>query len=298
MTPIEAASDVVASAETMHPPERNAATDGSTPPRRRSGRSARTTGRRILLAVWAPVVLLAAWWVISARSTSPYFPPLSRIVRRFQELWLGGTADEQLWVSLHNLALGYLGGAVVGILGGVLLWRFTLLRYATSPVIYFLYVLPAPALLPALIAFFGIGETRQIALIAFGSTWPTLLNTLDGMRGVDEVKFDTAKAMRLSPMRTIWSVVIRAASPQIAAGLRASLQVSIILMVISEMVAAQGGVGYFILQAQANLAIVDMWTGILALAILGTLLNYLFVAVEHAALAWYHGSRALGTDAT
>jgi ABC-type nitrate/sulfonate/bicarbonate transport system permease component len=271
---------------------------GGTPPEGtvRSARKGRKTLVRVLIAIWAPIVLLVIWWFVSAGSKSPYFPPLSKIVDALYTQWIIGPAKAQLVPSLTNLGIGYVGGALIGIIAGVLLWRLPAVRRATSPVVYFLYVLPAPALLPALIALFGIGEMRQIALIAFGSVWPTLLNTLDGMRGVDQVKFDTAKAMRLSPTRTVWSVVLRGASPQIAAGLRASLQVAIILMVISEMVAAKGGIGYYILQSQANLALVNMWSGILVLAIVGTILNYLFVAVERGALSWYHGSRALGTD--
>jgi ABC-type nitrate/sulfonate/bicarbonate transport system permease component len=76
--------------------------------------------------------------------------------------------------------------------------------------------------------------------------------------------------------------------------MRASLTVGIILVVVSEMVAAQSGIGYFILQAQAEFAIKKMWTGILVLALIGTLLNYLFMFVERIALRWYYRSRALG----
>jgi sulfonate transport system permease protein len=264
---------------------------GRTPKRR--GRTARNALVTVVLAIGLPIILLVIWWFVSANSHSPYFPPLSKILDQFWKLWIIGPAKAQLVPSLTNLAFGYVGGSLIGIVAGVLLWRLPAVRRATSPVVYFLYVLPAPALLPALIAIFGIGEMRQIALIAFGAVWPTLLNTLDGMRGVDQVKFDSAKAMRLSPVRTVWSVVLPGASPQIAAGLRAGLQVSIILMVISEMVASTGGIGYFILQSQANLALVAMWTGILMLAIIGTVLNYLFVFVEHRVLAWFYGSRAL-----
>jgi ABC-type nitrate/sulfonate/bicarbonate transport system permease component len=145
-----------------------------------------------------------------------------------------------------------------------------------------------------MIALFGLGAERQMALIAFGATWPALLNTLDGMRGIDQVKFDTARAMRFSPLRTLAQIVLPGASPQIAAGLRASLQVSIILMVVSEMVAAQEGIGYFILQAQTVFAITTMWSGILVLSIIGTTLNYLFVFIERRVLAWHYGSRPVG----
>lgn len=250
----------------------------------------------VLLAVWVPALIFTVWWFISTNSTSPYFPPLRVIINRFYELWIIGDANLSLLPSLRNLVLGYVIGSLLGIIGGTLVWRSHAVRRATSPIIYFLYVLPAPALLPALIALFGIGATRQVALIAFGAVWPVLLNTLDGMRGIDHVKFFAARTMKVSPVRQLWSLVFPGASPQIAAGLRAGLQVSLILMVLSEMVAATEGIGYFILYSQTVFSILDMWTGILALAIVGTVLNYLFVFIEHRLLSWYYRSRALGRN--
>ncbi|GAB3618191.1 ABC transporter permease [Okibacterium endophyticum] len=249
---------------------------------------------RVLTSLWLPALLLALWWVATATSTSPFFLPLPDILVETWNQWVVFGAWTNAVASLQNLALGYAAGTLIGIIGGSLLWRLRYLRMATNPIVYFLYVLPSPALLPAMIAIFGIGEMRQIALIALGSIWPTLLNTLDGMRGIDIVKFDTAKALRLGGWRTYFRLVLPGAAPQIAAGLRASLTVGIVLMVVSEMVAAQSGIGYFILQAQAEFAIKKMWTGILVLALIGTILNYLFVFIERLALRWYYRSRALG----
>jgi sulfonate transport system permease protein len=251
---------------------------------------------QVLTPVWLPLLLIAVWWFATANSTSPFFPPLGDILVDTWNQWVVFGAWTNAVVSVRNLLIGYVFGTLIGIIGGSLLWRLRYLRVAMNPIIYFLYVLPAPALLPAMIAIFGIGDMRQIALIALGSIWPTLLNTLDGMRGVDTVKFDTAKALRLGGWRTYFRLVLPGAGPQIAAGLRASLTVGIVLMVVSEMVAANSGIGFFILQAQAEFAIKKMWTGILVLALIGTVLNYLFVFIERRALRWYYRSRALGSS--
>jgi ABC-type nitrate/sulfonate/bicarbonate transport system permease component len=248
---------------------------------------------RVVTPLWLPVLLVVAWWVFSAGSTSPFFPPLQDILGETWTQWVVFGGWTNAVSSVQNLLIGYVAGVLIGLVGGSLLWRLRLLRTAMNPIIYFLYVLPAPALLPAMIAIFGIGDMRQIALIALGAIWPTLLNTLDGMRGIDDVKFDTARALRLGGWRRYFSLVLPGAAPQIAAGMRASLTVGIILMVVSEMVAAQSGIGYFILQAQASFAIKKMWTGILVLAVLGTALNYLFMFAERMILRWYYRSRAL-----
>lgn len=259
-------------------------------------RAVATALRRAVAAVgwlWFLAALVVAWWFLSADSTSTYFPPLRTILGRLYELWIVGDAKAQLVPSLEHFAVGYGIAGVAGIVLGALLWGVRPLRESTSPLLYFCYVLPAPALLPAVITLFGIDTTMKVAIIAFAAIWPTLLNTLDGMRGVDEVKLDTARALNMSPLRTAGSVVLPAAMPQIVAGLRNSLQVAIILMVVSEMTASTSGIGFFILTAQQTFNITDMWTGIIVLAVLGSALNLIFVAVERVVLAWHYGARAV-----
>ena len=252
---------------------------------------------RDLAALWLFAALVALWWVWSAGSSSLYFPPLHAIVARLYDLWIVGDAKGQLVSSLENFGLGYAIAGVAGVGIGALLWSLRWLKEPVSPFLYFLYVLPAPVLIPAVMAIFGIGVAMKVVIIAFAAVWPTLLNTLDGMLGVDPVKLDTARALGIPGPRVVRSVVLPAALPQIVAGLRNSLQVSVILMVVSEMVASTSGIGFFILNAQQSFAIVDMWTGIIVLALIGSALNLLFVAIESRVLHWHYGARATGEKA-
>jgi sulfonate transport system permease protein len=259
--------------------------------RRGRGRAARRYVGTVAIGVWLPILLIAWWWVGSAGSTSNFFPPLAEILARLRELWFFDHATSDLLPSLGNLALGYVLAAVVGIAGGALLWRLPRLADAAHPVIYFLYVLPSPALLPAVILIFGIGTTMKVWIIFFTAVWPVLLNTVDGMRGTDGVKLDLARTLRMGTASTLWRVVLPAASPQIVAGLRTALQFAIILMVVSEFAAATSGIGYFILYAQQTFAVTDMWTGILVLGVVGSLLNFLFLRLERRVLRWHHRAR-------
>jgi ABC-type nitrate/sulfonate/bicarbonate transport system permease component len=188
---------------------------------------------------------------------------------------------------------GYAIAGLIGIAIGALLWSLRYLRDATSPYLYFLYVLPAPVLVPAAMTLFGIGFTMKVVLIAFAALWPTLLNTLDGMRAVDEVKLDTSRVLGMSPLGRMFRVVLPAAAPQIVAGLRNSLQVAIILMVVSEWQASTDGIGYYISYAQQSIDYVGVWSGIVVLAIIGTLANLLFVGAENRVLRWHYGARAV-----
>jgi ABC-type nitrate/sulfonate/bicarbonate transport system permease component len=246
-----------------------------------------------LTLIWLPVVLILAWWIGSATSTSVFFPPLSKILERLREQWLFDHTVSDLLPSLTNLAVGYFLAAVVGVFVGAMLWRFRGMSDAAHPVVYFLYVLPAPALLPLFMALFGLGATMKISIIFLSCVWPVLLNTLDGMRSTDSIKIDVARVLNLNTWATLRRVVLPAAAPQIAAGLRTSLAIGIVLMVVSEMTAATSGIGYFILNAQQTFATVDMWTGILVLAIVGSLLNLLFIRLERWVLRWHYQARAI-----
>ena len=258
-----------------------------------AARAANSAAARALTRVWLFAVLFLVWWFWSAGSKSLYFPPLSSILKALWSQWVTGPARAELSSSLEHLLVGYVIAGLVGIGIGALLWSLRYLRDATSPYLYFLYVLPAPVLVPAAMTLFGIGFTMKVVLIAFAAVWPTLLNTLDGMRGVDQVKLDTSRVLGVSPLGSVFRVVLPAAAPQIVAGLRNSLQVAIILMVVSEWVASTDGIGYYIVTAQQGFDYVGMWSGIIVLAIIGTVANLLFVLAENRALHWHYGARAV-----
>lgn len=252
---------------------------------------ARRIALTLLLGIWLPVALIAAWWYGSANSFNPYFPALQSILKRLKSLWFFQGITENLLPSLSHLAMGYALAAVVGIGVGAVLWRLPALATALHPVIYFLYVLPSPALLPAVMLIFGLGTAMKVWIIFFTAVWPVLLNTVDGLRGTDTVKLDLARSMNLSTLQTLRLVVIPSAAPQIFAGLRTALQFGIILMVVSEFAAATQGIGYFILYAQQSFRTMDMWTGIIVLGVVGSILNFLFLRLERRVLQWHYRAR-------
>jgi sulfonate transport system permease protein len=262
---------------------------------RAGGRLAKQTRRALKSAwrAWFFIAVIGAWWFLSRDSTSTFFPPLSDIVRRFYQLWIVGDAASTITSSLLHFVIGFALSGIGGIVIGVLLWKFPRTSTAVSPLLYFIYVLPAAAMLPAVAAVMGYGAQMKVTIIVLAAIWPTLLNTLDGMRSIDPVRLDTAKVLHMSGFRTIRSVVFPNAMPQIMAGLRNSLQVAVIMMVVSELIASTSGIGFFILNAQQSFAITDMWTGIIALGLIGSALTLVFIAIEHFVLRWYLESRVI-----
>ena len=151
--------------------------------------------------------------------------------------------------------------------------------------------IPPPALVPVFMLLFGIGTPMKLLVIISGAVWPVLLNTIEGVRAVDEVLADTCRCYGITGARRLYVLVLRAASPQIITGMRQALSIAIILMVISDMMVGSSGLGFTILEFQRGFSIPEMWSGILLLGGLGVVLSLVFRGFEAVALRWYHGLR-------
>jgi ABC-type nitrate/sulfonate/bicarbonate transport system permease component len=253
--------------------------------------------RQVLFVVALPAALLTGWWFLTADSTSFFNPPLATILGKFDDTWFSQPFGKSRFVhdvlpSVGRLLAGYLVALVAGIALGVAIGSSRALRAFCEPVLEFFRAVPPPVMVPILMLFLGIGTSMRIVVIATGCLWPILLNTIEGVRGIDPVLRDTARAYRLSRVSTVRHLVIRAASPQIVTGARQALSVGIILMVISEMFTARDGLGFTVVSFQRSFAIPEMWSGVILLGLTGLLLSLVFKAVTEAVLAWYLGYRA------
>jgi sulfonate transport system permease protein len=244
------------------------------------------------LELWLPVLVLVVWWFASAHWNSPYFPSLEVILQTFKDTWFSNQFVTDVLPTLGRFFAGYGIAVVVGIALGLVLGLSWTLRRMFEPSIDFFRALPKTALLPVAILLLGVGEEMKVALIAFGATWPVLLNAMDGVRGIEPTVLDMSRVYKLRRRDHIVRIVLPAASPQIFAGARLALAIALILLLVSEMLASTNGVGYFILQSQQTYAIPQMWAGLLMLGLIGYAVNLLFVAVETRVLAWHRGWRA------
>jgi ABC-type nitrate/sulfonate/bicarbonate transport system permease component len=239
------------------------------------------------LELWLPLVLVACWWLASRDSTSVYFPPLSSILESFRHDWLSAQGAHNLRPSLTVLACGFGLAVVAGVSVGAALGLSRTAERATRPLLELLRSVPGVALLPVFIVLIGIGTDMKIVLVASGAVWPVLLNTTDGVRSTEPLLVDMAVSYGMGRWRRLRSIILPAAAPQIFAGARTALAISVIIMVVSETVGAQGGIGYYLLAAQRSFRITDMWGTIIALGVLGYLLNLLFRLTEAIVLRWH-----------
>ena len=165
------------------------------------------------------------------------------------------------------------------------------------PHIEYWRAMPPPALLPiSIVLLHSIGNTQKISFIAFFCLFPVLLNTIDGVRAIDPTLLDTARSYGVPPHERIARLVFPAALPQIVAGMRTSLSLAVIMMVLSEYFSSTSGVGYVLLISKNTFQLVPMWAAIVLIGLLGYGLNLLFLLGERRVLAWHRGWRAAVPD--
>jgi len=178
---------------------------------------------------------------------------------------------------------------IVGVAAGIPLGTYRKAREVFEPLLEFLRAVPSTVLAPILLLIVGINDWMKIDVIALGCAWPILLNTIEGVRSIDEVMADTAEILRLRRWRRLWYLVLPGAMPRIMAGIRQSLSIGLILMLVSEMFAASNGLGFAVVQFQRIFAIPQMWSGILLLGALGFVIAWIFGRLEKRVLRWYFG---------
>ena len=238
------------------------------------------------------LIALIAIWEVASRSDllNPLIMPAPlRIFGVFSDLISSGQIPWQILVSMKRATAGYLLAAAVFIPLGLVMGLSQRVHSLFEVVVEMLRPVPPPVVIPVAMLFFGLEDEMKIFVIFFSCAWPILLNTLDGVRSVDWVLLNTARTFGLSRPKTIRQVVLPAASPQIMTGLRVSLPITLILVVISEMVGSTDGIGYFILDSQRRFKVAQMYAGMLSLALLGYMLNQLFNLLHRVLMSWHWG---------
>lgn len=240
----------------------------------------------------AVLVLLGLLWEAAGQGGWVHkllFPPLSVILAKVYEITVSGEILQHLGVSLWRATLGYSLAAVFAIALGIVMGYWRRAYEACEITIELLRAVPPPAVIPLAMVFLGIGDALKVFIIFFACAFPILVNTIDGVRSVEPVLIRTARTFGLSQWHTVWKVILPVAGPYIMTGLRVATAIALILTVISEMIGATSGIGYFILGSQRTLHIANMYAGMLVLALTGYAINRVFLLVDSRLMAWHKG---------
>jgi len=237
------------------------------------------------------VLLLLVWELLAAGSPTMqfYIPRVSRIFAALAHLIFSGEIESHLLASLLRFAIGYAIAALGAVTAGVALGYFRLAYSLFEMTIEFLRPMPSVAIIPVAILLLGIGDSMIVAVTVYASTWPILINTIDGVRNIDRTLIDTGRTFGLNRRQILRRVVLPAASPYVITGLRISLSIALILVTTAEMVVGSRGMGFFILDEERSLRSSNMYAGIILVALLGYVLNHLFLMVERQLMRWRRG---------
>lgn len=246
------------------------------------------------LAYWLglPIILILIWHFATMGDISPFVPRPLPLWEKFVSVWLGEALLTDVMPSIGRLLLALAISIVLGVVLGVLIGSFRSARWFFEPLFEFLRAIPSTIMIPVLLLVVGLNDNMRITVIVLGSIWPVLLNTITGVRSLDEVLSNSAKVYGVQGWSRVWHLVLPGASPAIMAGVRQSLAVGLILMVVSEMFASANGIGTLITNFQNRVAVPEMWSGVLLLGVVGVLLSAIFALVQKGVLKWYDGLKA------
>lgn len=251
--------------------------------------------RGIGLRTISPLVLLILWQTASSAGVLPerLLPSPATVADTAVTLTADGTLVEAVAVALRRAVLGFLAGAGVGLALALLAGLSRAGEGVVDPPLQMLRALPLFGLIPLLILWFGIGETPKVILVAFGVLFPIYLNTYAGIRGVDAKLAEVGKVLQLGRAALIRHIVLPGALPQTLVGLRQSLGVAWLALIVAEQINASKGLGFMINDAREFLRIDIVVLGLLMYAALGLATDALVRLLERRTLSWRRG--LLGT---
>ena len=240
-------------------------------------------GWRLLLTA----LLLLAWEIAATTVTTPFW--ISQPTRVFDRLWTltaSGLLFWHVWATLQAAMLGLALGGVVGVGLGLLLGAHPRVANVLDPLLMGLNSLPRVALAPLFIIWFGIGLPSKVILAFSLVVFPVLINTYQGVRGVDPTLVEMLRTMQASPWTIVRRVTVPSTLPWIFAGLRIGLGMSLIGAVVGELVGSSRGVGYYVEAAAANFDTTGVFAGLVVLMILTVVLSELMKLVEARLFRW------------
>ncbi|MFL6141806.1 MAG: ABC transporter permease [Labedaea sp.] len=239
----------------------------------------------------SPVALVAIWQAASAAGALPPDKLSSpwTVLRSGVDLVRSGELGTAFAVSITRVGLGFLVGAGIALLLGIGAGLSGWANVLIDPPVQMLRTLPFLGLIPLLILWFGIGEEPKIILVALGVAFPLYLNVHSGIRGVDDQLVEATTALGYTRLERLWHVVLPSAVPQTLVGLRQSLGVAWLALIVGETVNADAGLGYLINNAREFLRTDVIVVGLIVYAALGLITDALVRLLERRALRWRNG---------
>jgi sulfonate transport system permease protein len=247
--------------------------------------------RNVAAAAGFTLLVLALWqFVVDVGLVNRLFlaTPSQAFSALMERAW-SGTLWSAVFDTAQRMAAGWAAAVLVALLLGAAIGNSQIAHQFLSPTLEFFRPLPASAVIPVAVLFFGLTATMSTFVIAFGSLWPVLLATIYGFVKVPRELREVASTLEMSKLRYILTVAFPSASIDIMAGLRISLALALILTVVTEMQASLPGLGYDIFLAQRTFRSADLYAGLITLGAFGYLVSHMLLLAERRLLWWKSG---------
>ena len=224
-----------------------------------------------LVSIISPI-LVVVLWEITVRAgllDKRFFPPPSVVIITLIEMLKTGELLDHLSISLQRIFLGFLLGAIPGVIIGMLMGWSRWIRAILDPIVAAVYPLPKLSLLPLIFIIFGIGEISKVIIVALAGFFLVLLTTAHGVMNIDPVLIQAGRNYGAKGIKLFSKVILPATMPAIFNGLRLSLGICLLVIVAAEFVAANHGIGYLIWISWSTLSVKKMYVGLIVIGALG-----------------------------
>lgn len=248
-------------------------------------------GRRLIflaISILSVALGIGLWWLVtvSGMANPALLPPPPTVVKAIVEMTLDGSIFMHIGVSVARALGGFAIGAAIGVPLGILVGRSSWAFAIADPWMEMLRPVPPIAFLPLVVLWFGIGETSKVVVVAYGALFPILINTIHGVRSIDNSLIRAAKALGASNQQIFYLVVLPAAVPSVVTGLRLGAGMAIFVLVAAELLGSSAGVGWLIMDSREHFFTDRIMVGIVTLGIIGYLINNGLLAAERWLVQW------------
>jgi NitT/TauT family transport system permease protein len=264
---------------------------GAAPPLdvHRAGTPLRARRARKIPMIWlnviAILIAIAGWWAVSALPGAQ-IPSPSAVVSKGVDLLSDGTLESDIGESLARVTTGFVLGTLLAIPVGFLMGWYTVARGLIEPFVQFFRMIPPLAIIPLAVVLLGIGEVPKIFVIFLAAFLACVVATYQGVVSVDRTLINAARVLGASDGTIFLRVVVPASSPFIFVGMRVGLGSSWATLVAAELIAAQGGLGFRMQQAQLYYDLPTIFVALITIGILGLLMDRLLMWAEHHFTSW------------
>ncbi|MHC9293660.1 ABC transporter permease [Mycobacterium sp. LTG2003] len=234
---------------------------------------------------------LFIWWLVVATGyvSDMYLATPQDTVKAFVDGLVDGTLSSEIWPSVQRALIGFAIALVAGIGLGIVVGSFKFFQTLAEPVLLFFRNLSLLALLPVFVVFLGIGEESKIAIVVWACFWPIFVNAVGAVGGVERQLLNSARALGAGRWYTFVHVILPAAVPAIFPGIRLASANAFTALVAAELVGGAQGIGIYINNAALRYQTPQMYAGILALGLIGVLVNALMTGIEWRVTGWQRG---------